>query len=326
MCTALTLKTPDGQHLFGRTLDLEYNFGQSVVFVPRGFKYNDNGLSMQIKHAIIGMGTVYKGYPMLADAMNEHGLACAGLNFPKFGSYSKEESATKNNIEVFRFPMWLLSNYTNIKEARKILENTLLIDKEAFEGLINPVMHWIITDKTGETIVVEPTIDGLTIHNNPYGVLTNAPNFDWHTTNLARYIHLSYNQIANFESGTLNLSAMSQGTGMLGLPGDFTSASRFVRATFLRDATISNVSEFGLPQFFRILDGVSVPKGAMMTAAQKIDYTQYVSCMNLNTGDYYYKTYDGYGVHLIRLQNENLDSTELKSYPCATQFIITEGN
>ncbi|OON91007.1 MAG: hypothetical protein ATN34_02060 [Epulopiscium sp. Nele67-Bin002] len=314
MCTALTLKTTQNDHLFGRTLDLEYNFGQQILFIPRNFRYNNAHLVAQPNYAILGTGTMYNDFPLLADCMNEKGLACAGLNFPKYGSYPTAKQDGKNNIEVFNFPMWLLGNFTSVADVRPILENTVILDVQVTPNMPNSPLHWIITDKSGDTIVVEQTADGLKIFDNPYGVLTNSPQFNWHTTNLLDYINLSFNQVQSLDASILNLEAITQGTGMKGLPGDYTSQSRFVRAVFLKAGVMKNLTNIDVADFFQILAGVSMPKGAVVTTAGDIDYTQYISCMNLDKGIYYYETYLNPAVYSIDMNKEDLASTNIKTF------------
>lgn len=319
MCTAITLKTSQDTYLFGRTLDLEYSFNQEIIFVPRNFRFNKPPLVAEPKYAILGMATKFNGFPLFADAFNEEGLGVAGLNFPKYAVYSKKNLPNKNNVDIFNFPLWLLSNFKTIQEARTSLTNINLVDTQLDENFPNSPLHFIITDKTGETIVLEQTKGNSRIFDNPYGVLTNSPDFLWQRINLSQYVNLIPKQILNLQGTAIN--ALSNGTGLLGLPGDFTAPSRFVRAALFREFAQKNSVDINEATFFQILANVSIPKGALITSQGDIDYTQYTSCMDLNRGIYYYKTYNSQAVYQVNLHAQNKNETRIVSFPYNNEFI-----
>ncbi|MBI5997739.1 choloylglycine hydrolase [Clostridium perfringens] len=317
MCTGLALETKDGLHLFGRNMDIEYSFNQSIIFIPRNFKCvnKSNKKELTTKYAVLGMGTIFDDYPTFADGMNEKGLGCAGLNFPVYVSYSKEDIEGKTNIPVYNFLLWVLANFSSVEEVKEALKNANIVDIPISENIPNTTLHWMISDITGKSIVVEQTKEKLNVFDNNIGVLTNSPTFDWHVANLNQYVSLRYNQVPEFKLGDQSLTALGQGTGLVGLPGDFTPASRFVRVAFLRDAIIKNDKDsIDLIEFFHILNNVAMVRGSTRTIEEKSDLTQYTSCMCLEKGIYYYNTYENNQINAIDMNKENLDGNEIKTY------------
>ncbi|NGT57414.1 linear amide C-N hydrolase [Clostridium perfringens] len=317
MCTGLALETKDGLHLFGRNMDIEYSFNQSIIFIPRNFKCvnKSNKKELTTKYAVLGMGTIFDDYPTFADGMNEKGLGCAGLNFPVYVSYSKEDIEGKTNIPVYNFLLWVLANFSSVEEVKEALKNANIVDIPISENIPNTTLHWMISDITGKSIVVEQTKEKLNVFDNNIGVLTNSPTFDWHVANLNQYVGLRYNQVPEFKLGDQSLIALGQGTGLVGLPGDFTPASRFIRVAFLRDAMIKNDKDsIDLIEFFHILNNVAMVRGSTRTVEEKSDLTQYTSCMCLEKGIYYYNTYENNQINAIDMNKENLDGNEIKTY------------
>ncbi|WP_415339699.1 choloylglycine hydrolase, partial [Clostridium perfringens] len=313
----LALETKDGLHLFGRNMDIEYSFNQSIIFIPRNFKCvnKSNKKELTTKYAVLGMGTIFDDYPTFADGMNEKGLGCAGLNFPVYVSYSKEDIEGKTNIPVYNFLLWVLANFSSVEEVKEALKNANIVDIPISENIPNTTLHWMISDITGKSIVVEQTKEKLNVFDNNIGVLTNSPTFDWHVANLNQYVGLRYNQVPEFKLGDQSLTALGQGTGLVGLPGDFTPASRFIRVAFLRDAMIKNDKDsIDLIEFFHILNNVAMVRGSTRTVEEKSDLTQYTSCMCLEKGIYYYNTYENNQINAIDMNKENLDGNEIKTY------------
>ncbi len=328
MCTALTLKTTDDKYLFGRTMDLEYNFNQSIIFIPRNYKVENketNTININ-KYAILGMGTIFNGYPTFSDCFNECGLACAGLNFPNYAYYPKEEQKGKLNVHVYNFLLWILSNYDSVNSLRKVIDNLLLVDIPISKNIPSATLHFIVTDKTGETIVLEQTKEGMKIYDNKVGVLTNAPTFDFHMMNLANYTNVNYSpsKINNI----VNAQIIPHGAGntLVGLPGDITPPSRFLRAAIFKDATIRNCKTIKVPQFFHILNGVSMIEGSVVTESGLNNITQYTSCMDINSKIYYYNTYNDYTIRSITMDKENLDSKEIIIIKYTNEFNVKEEN
>lgn len=176
-------------------------------------------------------------------------------------------------------------------------------------------LHWLLADRT-RCVVIEPMSTGLRIYENLTGVLTNNPPFDYHMYNLANHLQLTVNQPQNSFSKSLNLTPYSLGMGSIGLPGDMSSASRFIRASFTKENSISGTSELeSISQFFHILAGVSQPRGLTCVGNNEYEFTQYSCCCNANNGIYYYKTYENSQITAVNIHKVDLDSTSLLVYP-----------
>lgn len=312
MCTAITYNTKD--HYFGRNLDLEYSYKETVTITPRNcpFKFKKAN-DINSHYAIIGMAYVCDDYPLYYDAVNEMGLGMAGLNFPANADYKGEQS-NKDNIASFEFIPWILSQCKNIKEAKELLNKINIINIKFNEQLPASPLHWIIADKE-TAITVECVKDGLKIYDNPVGVLTNNPTFDIHMFNLNNYMHLSTEKPNNNFSKNLNLETYCSGMGAIGLPGDLSSTSRFVKATFTKMNSISGDSESeSISQFFHILGSVEQQRGCVHIREDKYETTIYSSCCNMDKGIYYYKTYENSQITGINMYKENLDGSILISY------------
>ncbi|MDU7241671.1 choloylglycine hydrolase [Clostridium sp.] len=317
MCTALTLQTKEGYHLFGRNMDIEVSFNQSVALVPRNFTYKNRATNEMenTKYAMIGMGTIIDEHPCYAEAMNEKGLACAGLNFPGYSYWEEDVVEGKINIAPYDLILWALGNFECINDLREDLEKINLVARPVNENIPLPTLHWIIYDARGECIVVEKTKDGLRIFENKIGILTNAPTFDWHMTNLTQYMGVSSHQPSEIKWGDIELKALGQGAGGKGLPGDFSSPSRFVKATFLRsNAVVGDDYISAINEFFHILNSVAMVKGSVVTPQNLNDITQYTSCMLQEKGIYYYNTYNNSTINAIDMNKENLDAKEIKIF------------
>ena len=316
MCTAATYKTKD--HYFGRNLDLEYSYNESVTVTPRNFVLNFKKVPALEKHyAMIGMAAVMNSYPLYYEATNEKGLSMAGLNFPGNADY-KPEAEGKDNVTPFEFIPWILGQCADVSEVRVLLERINLVDICFSPELPLATLHWIISDRE-ESITVESVKDGLKVYDNPVGILTNNPTFDYHMTNLCNYMSLSSEAPVNSFSDKVKLETYSRGMGAMGLPGDLSSASRFVKAAFTKLNSLSGDSESAsISQFFHILGSVAQQRGCVHMGEGKYEITIYSSCCNTDKGIYYYTTYENSQITGIDMHHENRDSALLISYPIIT--------
>lgn len=316
MCTAVSWNA--SSHYFGRNLDLEYGYHETVTVTPQNYTFSFRMCQDQNHHyALIGMATVMDGYPLYYEATNEKGLSMAGLNFPGNAVYFSPRSG-KKNVAPFEFIPWLLGQCADIKEAKSLLQDVNLTNIPFSASLPLSSLHWLIADRN-EAIVVEPLADGLHVYENPVGVLTNNPPFDFHLHNLGLYRNISPNTVESRFSDNFTLSPWSSGMGSLGLPGDFSSPSRFIKAAFVKLNSLSETSEEEcVSQFFHILSSVAMPRGAVITADGKPDITRYSCCCNTDRGIYYYQTYDNSRIHGIDLNRVDLDGTIPVSYPLIT--------
>lgn len=320
MCTAMTYQTRD--HYFGRTLDYECSYGEQVVITPRDFPFAFRHVPpLEHHYALIGMATVAQGYPLYYEATNEKGLSMAGLNFPGNACYSPCVEG-RDNVSPFEFIPWILGQCANLAEARVLLDKLHLADTPFSDSLPLFPLHWMISDREG-SVTVEAMEAGLRVYDNPVGVLTNNPPFDYQLQNLSNYLGLSPQQPENRFSPALDLKPCGQGFGMMGMPGDLSPASRFVRATYTKLNSVSGDSEAeSVGQFFHILGTVTHPRGSVRTNSGNYEITVYTCCCNTDKGIYYYTTYENNQISAVDLHRVNLDSRELFCYPLiATQQI-----
>lgn len=311
MCTSITYKTKDAY--FGRTLDIECSYGEEVIVTPRNFALDFRHTGAQKSHyAIIGMGTVRDGYPLYYDAANEHGLGMAGLRFADNACYFPPAQG-KVNVAAFEFIPWLLGHCKSVSEARELLSVVNLCNTPFSKDLPPAPLHWMLSDKY-ESIVVESTKNGLQVYENPVGVLTNNPPFPYHMLHLCDYMALS-NEPPTAHLGGSYLAPYSRGMGAMGLPGDLSSASRFVRAAFVRQNSVSSFDEMSsVSQFFHILGAVEHIRGCVRLEDGKYEITAYTSCINLDRGIYYYTTYENRVISAVGLHKCDLESRELRRF------------
>lgn len=313
MCTAVTMNM--GDTYFGRTLDYEISHGERVTFTPRNFPLKfRSGKTFPNHYAILGMACVEEGYPLYFDAFNETGLAMAGLNFVGYARYDSSPKG-KDAVASFEFIPWILCQCGSVEEARVLLDRIRLTE-EAFRETMPPArLHWMVSDSK-ESLVVESTASGLKVYPNPVGVLTNNPEFDDQVFQLNNFMHLSTKDPKNTFSSQLNLNRYSRGMGALGLPGDLSSQSRFVRAAFTKlNSRCPKGEGESVNQFFHVMEVVSQTDGCCQVEGGQFEKTLYTSCCNTTKGIYYYTTYFNRQISGIALRRENLDGKELKEYP-----------
>lgn len=313
MCTAATYNTKD--FYFGRTLDYTYSYIEEVTITPRNYPlhfYKEGNIHSH--YALIGMAYVIDNYPLYYDACNENGLCMAGLNFPGNAIYRKEIQGM-HNIAQFEFILWILGQCDSVESAKKMLVKTNITTRPYSDSLPVAQLHWIISDKES-SITVESTEDGIKIYNNPIGILTNNPPFNEQMFNLNNFIALSPEQPKNHFSDKIDLHTYSRGMGALGLPGDLSSQSRFVRASFVKLNSKSGNSESeSISQFFHILGSVDQQRGCCKCEDGEYEITIYTSCCNADKGIYYYTTYENHQISAVKMYNENIDSNILTRYP-----------
>lgn len=313
MCTAISFKTKD--HYFGRTLDLDYHYNESVVITPRKYPFSfRNGREIKNHLAIIGIATVIDDYPLYYEATNEKGLSIAGLNFPHNAHYFPV-SDNKENLAPFELIPWMLGQFTSVDEVKENLNKINIADINFNESFKSSPLHWLIADRD-KSITVECVEEGLKIYDNPLGVLTNNPPFEL--------------QLENYKStiGTLGKEEAdpktnSKGLDAFGLPGDFSSPSRFAKVAFAKEKSVCReTEEESVTQFFHILGTVNTPRGFI-----KDDYmTVYTSCCNTDKGIYYYTTYGNSQISAVDMNKESLDSDALISYHLVTGQQINRMN
>lgn len=323
MCTAITFCTKD--HYFGRNLDFEYEFGEAVVITPRNYPFAfRNSAPMESHYSMIGMAVVDQGYPLYFDATNETGLSMAGLYFPGNAVYQPEKRGM-DNITPFEFIPWILGDCKNISQAKEKLRNLNLVDIAYSEQYPLSPLHWIIADRDA-CLVVEPMEDGIQVFENPVGVLTNNPPFDFHLHNLTGYLNLTREEPISRFAPNYKLTPYSRGMGAIGLPGDLSSPSRFVRASFVKLNSVCEENDTSsISQFFHILGSVAQQEGCARVGSA-FEKTIYTSCCNTDSGIYYYTTYDNFQITGISMHNTDLDCCDVSVFPLNSQQQIKMEN
>lgn len=308
MCTAVSYKNKYAY--FGRNLDLERGYNEKVVITPRKFELKMRCASPLTSHfAMIGMAAVIDGMPLYFEATNEKGLSMAGLNFPGNAAYHGYNSE-KINITPFELIPWIVGKCSDTDEAKDILSNVQLVNIPFSENLPLTPLHWMISDKN-RSIVVESLAAGLKIYDNPFEVLTNNPPFEYHKTNINNYMGLHAGHSQSQFRKDIPFHNYSLGMGALSLPGDFSSPSRFVRAFFVKENSVSEKNEQAeVNQFFHILGSVAMPKGCVWTK-NGFEYTRYSSCCNADKGIYYYTTYDNSEIKAIDMHKTDVNKEQL---------------
>ncbi len=312
MCTAATYKTKD--FYFGRTLDYDLSYGDEITVTPRRYPFRFRSMGVMEEHyAFIGMAHIEDGYPLYYDTVNEKGLGMAGLNFPENAKYGKWVR-DKENVATFELIPWILGQCSSVQEARQLLGKINITGEPFNQELPAAQLHWMICDRR-ETIVVEAVDSGIRVHDNPVGVLTNNPPFEEQLFQLNNYMSLSPKAPVNHFCDRLTLQTYSRGMGAIGLPGDLSSQSRFVRAAFVKLNSISGDSESeSVSQFFHILGSVDQPRGCCVLEDDQYEVTLFTSCCNADKGIYYYTTYGNHQISAVDMHRENLDGSGLIRY------------
>ena len=313
MCTAITYR-----HYFGRNLDFEFSYQESVTIAPRNFPFIfPGGVTIDCHPAIIGMATVDKNYPLYYDATNEYGLSMAGLYFPGNAVYLPVRE-NMDNIPPFSFIPWILCQCKTVADAKKLLCKTNLVDVPYSKAYPQSPLHWFIADRDS-AITVEPGADGLSVYDNPIGVLTNNPPFPYHLQNLTNYLNVTSDEPVSRFAPNYQLTPYSRGMGGMGLPGDLSSASRFVRGAFTKLNSLSDdTEESNLAQFFHILGSVAQQRGCVKVG-NSYEKTIYSSCCNIDKGIYYYTTYENSQITGVAMHNVNLETDSLSVFPLVTK-------
>lgn len=311
MCTAICYRS--NASYFGRNLDLDCGYGEGIVITPRNYEIKMRcEKPLKSHYAMIGMATVADDYPLYYEAANEKGLCIAGLNFPENAVYRRFADGN-DNVAPFELIPWILAQCACVDEAKALLAKINLINIDFNEQLPLSPLHWMISDNKC-SIVAEPLKDGLKIYDNPFEVLTNNPPFEYHCTNVSNYMGLSAGLSTSRFRERIPVKNYGLGMGALGLPGDYSSASRFIRALFVKENSVSEHNEkSNVNQFFHILNSVAMPMGCVRSA-DGFEYTHYSSCCNMDMGIYYYTTYDELEILAINMHEVDLNQSELYTY------------
>jgi penicillin V acylase-like amidase (Ntn superfamily) len=310
MCTSITMTTDEQDVLLARTMDFAVILEAEPTFIPRKkFVFNnDDSDNHKNDYAFVGMARQDDEKFVFADGLNEKGLSCAALYFSGYADYNDQAHDKKYSLAPHDVVPFLLSSCATVREAAEVMENAQVENIALrFLDIVLP-LHWVVTDATGQSIVIEYIDHDLYIHDNTVGVLTNSPDYTWHITNLRNYTGLSTAQKTEFQLQNVIMRPFGEGAGAIGLPGDFTPPSRFIRAAFLKSALKDIETELdSVTAAFHVLSNVDVPKGIVQTT-DSYDYTQYTSIMMNSSLKYYYKTYNNQRIRCIDLNEEDVDA------------------
>jgi choloylglycine hydrolase len=332
-CTAIRIRPGDGSIVAARTLEFAVDLRSDLVVLPRGGSHVGTttsgrpGLRWATKYGIVGMNAF--GRPLLVDGLNEHGLAIGVLYFPGFARYQaigRDEEV--RSLAPTELATYLLGTCADVPEAVTAARAVRVGEVVLPEMGIVPPLHFIMHDRAGRCVVLEHVEGELKVHDNPLGVMTNAPTFDWHLTNLRNYVNLSVTSVPAVDLAGQKVAALGQGSGMLGLPGDFTPPSRFIRAVaYSQSALPVATAREGVLQAFHILNQFDIPKGAARESNRDkvvADYTLWTSAADLTNLRYYVHTYENRRIRMLDLGAAHLDGGELRTIRLKTEEMIED--
>jgi len=304
MCTSIALR--NGGFYFGRNMDIDFSFNEKIVITPRNYRFGFRRTGGIDRHySMIGMASVSENYPLYAEAVNECGLAMAGLNFPGNAVYSETFREGVANISSFELIPWVLGQCDSVVQAKRLLMQTHIVGVPFSDDIPLAPLHWHIADGSASA-VLEVMSDGIHVYDNPADVLTNNPPFEFHLYNLAQYVNLSVKVPESCLDGVA--LSFGKGLGSFGLPGDFSPASRFVKAAYLLKNSVCGKSEYeNICQLFHLLDSVAVTCGSMPSE----EYRTVYSCCMSDRGVYYLKGYYSAETTAVDMFSEELDGDEL---------------
>ena len=333
-CTGIFLKATDGTAVHARTLEFAIELDSEVLVVPRGFARSGDtpdgkrGLQWTTKYASVGANGA--GLPYIFDGLNEKGLAVGLFYFPDSAGYMPYTAAdAAKTLAPWQIGSWLLETVATVEEARTAIAGIVAPAVVLKAWGFAPPVHYIVHDAAGNSIVIEYLGGKLTVSDNPLGVITNSPSFDWHMTNLRNYLNFSIYNAPPVMLGKVKLEPIGQGSGMLGMPGDFTPPSRFVRAVaFSQSILPAATGGEAVLEAFHILNNFDIPRGAARDEKKDAhgnvvaDYTLWTSANDLKARRFYIRTYANSQIRSIDLMKMNLDAKEIARFSIKGQETI----
>ncbi|MGF1777595.1 linear amide C-N hydrolase [Vibrio nomapromontoriensis] len=329
-CTGISLSALDNSHIQARTIEWgESNLNSRLIVSPRDYAFTSTmpdqqaGLTWRSRYGFVGISVSDDRF--IGEGVNEAGLNAGLFYFKGYGSLTPfDPNHVKNNITDMDFVRWMLSNFKTVEEVKAALNTinivTVYLDKD---GQPSPTAHWRVTDKSGKSIVIEIMNQGeINIYDNNVGVLTNSPTFPWHVTNLNNYVNLQPGSSAPRQFGDAKATSFGIGTGFLGLPGDITPPSRFVRAAFyVSTAPASKTADQAISQAFHILNNFDIPIGSEFNNEHRAHIpdlpsaTQWTSAIDQSNGFLYYKTMYDSQIKKVDVNSIDFNTENEKAYP-----------
>ncbi len=326
MCTGLQLKADDGSIVFARTMEFGIDINSEVIVIPRNHALKahcDNGHEWQSKYAVVGANA--EGLPLIADGVNEKGLAGGLFYFAKYAGYQavdKGESA----LTSVDLATWMLTQYASVAEVKEAVQKIKVSDAIFKKWGFTLPVHYIFNDPTGACLVIE-YIDGkINLHDNKLGVFANTPDFNWHLTNCSNYINLRPKDYDPIELSGNEVHGTGHGSGFLGMPGDFTPASRFIRvAAFKHTSAPTKDAHDTMLQAFHILNNFDIPFGAVRAETDGVIYTSstlWTSAQDCTHQRYYFHTYDNRRIRFVDLNQCDLNAKDIRHFSMLSEAVV----
>ncbi len=322
-CTSFLLKTSDGGAVYGRTMEFGFQLDSAAIVVPRRFALAGSGpngkpgLAWTAKYGAVGLNAY--GLTILTDGMNEKGLAGGILLFPDYAGYADPAlTDPAKAMAPWEFLTWALTSFATVAEVKAALPNIAIINlKQPNLGAVPP-FHYTLHDASGASIVIEPIGGVLKVYDNPFGVLTNAPTFDWHMTNLKNFVKISPENAPPLKIDGVSIAPLGEGSGLIGVPGDPTPPSRFVRAlAYAVTAKKVPSGDQSVRLAEHILNNFDIPFGwiesGRSSAKNPLEFTQWSSIADLTKKRYYVKTYEDQVLRGADLMSFDLDAKTVQS-------------
>ena len=336
-CTTFRIQAQDGSWITGRSMEFGINLDSKLMVVPVGYELAIRSPDFKVlktfkaKVGFVGLSTL--GFDISTDGINEAGLSANALFIPGFVKYPAFDPKANQPVDNLNLVNWILSSFKTVAEVREALPSVNVFTA-AVPQLGDQPLHWSIRDAQGASIVVEYVDGKLNIHDNPLGVLTNSPNFDWHMTNLRNYSNLTSVNVDGFKLGSVQIDPIGQGSGLMGLPGDYTPPSRFVRVTALAYTALQpKTTDESINLAFHILNAVDIPKGAVAArtpaqngqpASVEYDYTQWVTVYDLNQRVAFYRTYGDLNIKKLDLKKTNFTGDKITYIPLSNKLVTQD--
>jgi len=335
-CTSFLLAGSDGGFVYGRTLEFGMDIKSKGIAVPRNHAMHGTGvegkpgtgLKWTTKYAAFGASAL--GLPIIVDGMNEKGLAGGMLYLPGISEYQEvSPSESANSIASYEMLVYALTNFATVDEAREGFRAIKVnrSPQKDFKGVVP--LHLTLHDSSGKSLVIEYIGGELQISDNPTSVLTNAPQFSWHLTALGNYAGLSTADPKPMQVGDAKFGPPSSGGGMTGLPGDFSSPSRFVRAFFMKiNAPTNLTSREQVGTAFHFLNNFDLPPGMVALSSGfggssgGYEITYYAAVSDLKNKVFYIRTHGNPTIQSIEMANLDLDAKQIRYLDLKTSWQV----
>lgn len=333
-CTGIRLLAADGSVVYARTLEFGLDLKSEIMMVPRGYARTGTtpdgkeGLKWNAKYASVGMNGA--GMPIMFDGLNEKGLAAGMFYFPTSAGYMPYTAdISDKTIAQWEVTSYILENFATVDEVKANIGNIVVPSVVFSQWGFAPEAHYIVHDASGKSIVIEYVGGDLNVHDNPLGVITNSPSFDFHMNNLRQYVNFSMTNKPPIQLGEVKIVPTGQGSGMLGMPGDFTPPSRFVRAVAFSQSVLQPKTEQdAVLQAFKILNQFDIPKGSARDGEKdangnvQADYTLWTAANDLKSLRYFFRTYENSQIRSLDLMNMDIDGKDIVKVPISGNEVI----